>query len=385
MNYLDFILKGLGRFVLKCYYFESLIEIPKGVYIINPNENQPPGFLYIGSEDDVARECRKGLLPIESVFFVANYNNKPHSINLLNNYHNIVFTTLSIAELNNMLNVIMAEYNSIEDKDGQLLFSKFLHNIAYNKDVSGSYLRAFTKSLDKKIEEYFSFIIIRFNKSETLFLYKNAITKYIKKIFHAHNFTITGGKIVILFSQSTVYYKVPNDIESALLDFAKKYDCKIGIGTSLRDYNYARTNYYIVDRMLSIVTKLSHIDDNTYLFYEEKYAIYTAIDLCKSSFKKQFDHSTIMYLAHPVVARLEDYDKENDSELSKFLRTYLLCNGNLTQTANTLFIHRNTAINRLNTVSSFIGEDLNDADIRFRLLFSYKMLDYDESFIDPDY
>lgn len=69
---------------------------------------------------------------------------------------------------------------------------------------------------------------------------------------------------------------------------------------------------------------------------------------------------------------------ENASELLHTLETYFEHNGNLSQTADALFVHRNTLLYRMNRIAGIAGLDMEDPDTRLALqlaLICHRMLD----------
>ena len=64
---------------------------------------------------------------------------------------------------------------------------------------------------------------------------------------------------------------------------------------------------------------------------------------------------------------LINHDREQDGQLIDTLRTYFRCNGDLTLTAQKLFIHVNTLRYRLKKISELLGMDLNKLSVQFNL------------------
>ena len=63
---------------------------------------------------------------------------------------------------------------------------------------------------------------------------------------------------------------------------------------------------------------------------------------------------------------LIDYDREHNTELVNTLECYFRCNRNLRVTAETLFIHKNSAIYRIRKIESLTGSSISagaDADL----------------------
>lgn len=71
--------------------------------------------------------------------------------------------------------------------------------------------------------------------------------------------------------------------------------------------------------------------------------------------------------------RLIEYNNQTDKELVKTIAAFLECNGNLTETSNKLFIHRNTLKYRLERIRDITQIDLDDAENRLMLHLGLKM------------
>jgi purine catabolism regulator len=71
--------------------------------------------------------------------------------------------------------------------------------------------------------------------------------------------------------------------------------------------------------------------------------------------------------------RLIEYNNQTDKELVKTISAFLECNGNLTETSNKLFIHRNTLKYRLERIRDITQIDLDDAENRLMLHLGLKM------------
>lgn len=69
------------------------------------------------------------------------------------------------------------------------------------------------------------------------------------------------------------------------------------------------------------------------------------------------------------------YSEEKNADLFHTLRIYLQNHGNISQTANKLFIHRSTLLYRLEKIESLLGVDLNDPDHRFNLMLAARLYD----------
>ncbi len=74
------------------------------------------------------------------------------------------------------------------------------------------------------------------------------------------------------------------------------------------------------------------------------------------------------------IARLQEYDAQNDSGLTETLAAWLDALGDVRAAAATLFIHTNTLRYRLRRVEEISGIDLADPDQRFAAMLQLRTL-----------
>ena len=88
------------------------------------------------------------------------------------------------------------------------------------------------------------------------------------------------------------------------------------------------------------------------------------------------DSDMLREFYHDFLDPLLLYDRENNASLVATLKGYLLCNGNITRTAQEIFVHRNTLLYRLNQIRELTDWDLEDARTRMNLLLSILIMEY---------
>lgn len=79
---------------------------------------------------------------------------------------------------------------------------------------------------------------------------------------------------------------------------------------------------------------------------------------------------------------LRDPSEERYDNLA-LLRNYLLTERSISSTAKIMHMHRNSVIYRLNKIQEILALDLNDPDVRLRLLISFKILELQAGHIEP--
>ncbi|MCC8120816.1 MAG: helix-turn-helix domain-containing protein [Oscillospiraceae bacterium] len=96
-------------------------------------------------------------------------------------------------------------------------------------------------------------------------------------------------------------------------------------------------------------------------------------DIAMSIAAKLLRDYTATSLVHPALAFFKEYDATHGTELYPTLFSYLRNERRSQQTAQELFIHRNTLSLRLEKLQALYPLDLDDADERFYLLFSFSL------------
>lgn len=74
-----------------------------------------------------------------------------------------------------------------------------------------------------------------------------------------------------------------------------------------------------------------------------------------------------------TLGELIDYDGKSGSQLLPTLEAFFNANGNLSKTADMLFVHRNTLMYRLKRIEELTGSTLDDPETRFDLQLALKM------------
>lgn len=86
----------------------------------------------------------------------------------------------------------------------------------------------------------------------------------------------------------------------------------------------------------------------------------------------------IKKLCHDTIMLLVQYDKENNTELLHTLKAYYICRFNISKTAKSLFLHRNTLTARLSLIKEIMGLTLEDIEEVFTIymgICAYELLD----------
>lgn len=88
------------------------------------------------------------------------------------------------------------------------------------------------------------------------------------------------------------------------------------------------------------------------------------------------DKNLLIEYSNDLLKDLVALERKENTEYVKTLWYYLRNNNSLVRTAQALFIHRNTLVNRINKIQSIIGKDLGDVDTKVRYLNAFSILEF---------
>lgn len=140
---------------------------------------------------------------------------------------------------------------------------------------------------------------------------------------------------------------------------------KIGVSSEISNLLLLPKAY----QQARIALDLGRMSDSMYWYYYfEDYMLEYMIDCA-------IKDVPIQLLCVSALYKLQDYDRENNTELYQTLFIFLRLERNLLKTSSELFIHRSTLSYRLKRISKITGIDLDDPRERLRLLVSFYMLE----------
>lgn len=181
-----------------------------------------------------------------------------------------------------------------------------------------------------------------------------------------HPFRFDGSIVCLYDTASPVldWSAVPK-----LTEIAQEYSLCIGISKVFHHVNLLRSGFSQAQRAVALGECLQH---NTCLYVYENYSIYHILEMLAV-------HSDLRSYCCDSILALEKYDQEHNTELLKTLQIYLESNRSFSQTAETLFIHRNTASYRIEKCKAIMNTDFNNAIELFSLQLSLKILEFLQS------
>ena len=164
-------------------------------------------------------------------------------------------------------------------------------------------------------------------------------------------------------SESGILLFTEKDFEplyQKLSDLLEAQGMKCGTSNLFRRFSSLRDHYLQALKTLSLGKRTIGINH-----FREHYFDYLLSFLTREQAISMVS-SDVLHLLH--------LQKDYQFPLTETLNTYLDCNCNLQMTAEKLYIHKNTALYRVNHIKELLHADLEDAQLRMQLLFSFRIL-----------
>ncbi len=130
----------------------------------------------------------------------------------------------------------------------------------------------------------------------------------------------------------------------------------IGLGQVARDVNVWRSSYRDAVQAKELAERLQ----TDFPLYIGDLGVYQLI-LSLSDRDKLADFCEL------TLGTLTEYDLRQNADLIRTLEAFFNCHGNLSQTAESLIVHRNTLLYRMNRINDIAGIDLNRPETRLAL------------------
>lgn len=257
----------------------------------------------------------------------------------------------------------IASINLINDKHKDLLFS-----IIFNTNLSLDYLKYQSQEVNFSFDGYLQFFEINFllPQSENAIILndvdKDTICQFIHTLFENEHIPILSSSytknIIALINVNNTSLDTLNTLFPQILNYIKEnypnYIVNIGIGTRQKSLEKYKLSYEQASKCINLAIKQKQ---KNMIYYYEQLGLYQLFyDINNKTLLENFVHN--------ILYSLIAYDKKYNTNLIQTLEVYLNKNCNLNQTAETLFIHRNTIKYRLQRIEEITNTSLDDAFTR---------------------
>lgn len=376
--------KLLGNPILLCDLSHKVMAYTRDILVEDPvwNEVTKTGYgsfsiISKTNETGIYEHVRKSTYPFtsyvsDSKFYVIHSSiiveNKPLGyLTVPCNLNPFVEDNLEIVSLiSKAISLEMLKNKFFRNSRG-LMYEYFIADLLDGKIQSHTDFDDRMKYLDLKLEENIFIAVIRSthnvkDNSPSIDIRKslNSIISYCKSILY-------NDDIVIIINRN----REINNIEVDLKDLIALLKNNQYIGGISRCFHSLADIKEYYTQSLQALDLGTHMNDSRILYNYEDYVVYSFMNDYASS-------HNLLSICHPALSILADYDKRRCTDFIHSLYIYLNNDKNLIESANILHIHRNTLSYRINKITEIINLDINNKNISFHLLLSFKILKFDK-------
>lgn len=217
----------------------------------------------------------------------------------------------------------------------------------------------------KKSEKYYLFSIYADKFSP--FLLKSSLQDILGQdvyLYQNYCIAIMGFSALGSFSH-TAYPK--------LLSFLKEHNLFAGLSNAFFDFSKLHIAF---NQSVDTISLHRHFSSDSHL------SLYSGVIVTHLLKIASDQGMNLLSLCYPIVLYIQKYDQENDTYYLETLYAYVSNNLSTRQTAEVLFLHRNTAYQRIRFLKEYFKIDFDDFRTIFKLHISFTIFSY-LKIIDP--
>lgn len=261
------------------------------------------------------------------------------------------------------------------------LCSAFIQDIVEERLTGGNEIANRIRFLPYPMKPFAACILIHFDPEQLPNPPYGYLLRLLGDIFPEDNMAVYQNDIVILHTQEERPWQKLNFDYDKLESLLKSYHAYAGISNASRHRLRLRTLYIIASETLRLGRALhrEHLSDR--IFSYEDYSLYYIVSLCASRYMDIHHHDDLIYLIHPSIIKICRYDATHKTNLRDVLFYYLLCGCSLNRTAATMYMHRNTVLNKLNKINEIAEIPLEDGYTQQRMIMSCIIMRFYEEYL----
>ncbi len=250
-----------------------------------------------------------------------------------------------------------------------LMYEEFIVDLIEERLKSRNLIEEKVKSLDLRLKKFIHVITIDVKEFDITYFSIPYMRDYLEKMISGSKAIIYNDKIAMISS-----YAGEREIFEAdalkLRDFLKEYGLYAGLSrpfTNLKDLK----NHYKQSKEAVELGK--HIDSDIIVYPYDDYAIYHFARVCA-------DASDLRKFYCPKLEYLREYDRGHNTFFTDSLYMYLRHSRNVTNTAKSLHMHRNSVNYHLKRIEELLNISLDDSKMLLYIELSFRLMEYDKKF-----
>lgn len=246
-----------------------------------------------------------------------------------------------------------------------VMFNYLLSDLLSGKMQNKKSLQQRLGYLEWKMYRYFQVLVI-FDHDEINFDTRvQQIGEEIRSIIPDCRWTVHQKNIVVLLNRSEEALLSEKE-QNILKNFLDANSLSAGVSNAYSSIFETRKHYLEALRALEMGLYTSRTKG--YFLYDDYVFAYIANVISK--------RNNLMDFIHPAVKFLYHYDQENNTQFLETLNQHLFFVNQPVAAAESLHIHRNTLLYRINRIKELTKIDLDNGDVRLKLQSSLKFLEY---------
>ncbi|MBQ8307065.1 MAG: helix-turn-helix domain-containing protein [Blautia sp.] len=180
--------------------------------------------------------------------------------------------------------------------------------------------------------------------------------------------------IVIMNWTDDRSYEMPDDIKG-LEKLLKSYGCRACVCWQSSILSWVSLLYEFSSQVLRLDQQLGGPRGKCLVEFGQ-YSPFLIVDMCAQYARNVKHTKNIILLTHPAVINLYRYDQEHNTNLEEVLFYYLVNHRSLGLTAQSLYMHRNTIVNKIKKIKELTPVDMDSPDVQAHLILSHYLLIY---------
>lgn len=210
------------------------------------------------------------------------------------------------------------------------------------------------------------------------------LVSMLKMLIPETNFAIFADEITLCMSSDSRWERPVFSNREKIDEVLKEAGARLFLSTSTRRYEGLYSLYQDSKRTSVLMNSIGILEDSERIVFSEDYNTYYIIDLAVRKYLSIPGNDDIVYLMHPAMAVLTRYDRKHNTNLRKTLYYYLINDCNLVKTAEAIYMHRNTVLNKVNKIRELVGSDLSNPLLKQKLILSYQLALYQENILNRE-
>ena len=203
----------------------------------------------------------------------------------------------------------------------------------------------------------------------------NLLLFQFQRILTGELYTIYQNELVILMNREPGQ-GIGDYVVETMREVANRCHLRIGISREFHDPAEIRRYYEQAGKALDYGEIYFNKNHQHPLYYFHDYVLIEMLEICRRN-------ENLVDFCNPKLLKLLSYDKEQGTDYMSTLYQFLENSCNVKKTADTLFVHKNTLIYRLEKIRAIMDSTLSDSWENFTLYLSYRIVMFTGIFSPP--